>query len=102
MVDSIKHAVVFQHINQQRRQFRALSQDMRRELTAIYESKTAPALTIQARLAMKTIAFENFRARYGELKKSWTAPAGTVAAYDRWVAQANNASFGAQAGSSSA
>ncbi len=46
---------------------------------------------------MKTIAFENFRARYGELKKSWTAPAGTVAAYDRWVAQANNASFGAQA-----
>jgi predicted aminopeptidase len=84
-------------LEQQRRQFRALSQDTRRELTAIYESKSASAPNRQAQLAMKTITLENFRARYAELRKSWAVPAGSMAGYDRWVAQANNASFGAQA-----
>ena len=46
---------------------------------------------------MKTRAMEGFRAKYAELKQSWDVPAGTVGGYDRWVAQANNASFGAQA-----
>jgi predicted aminopeptidase len=84
-------------LEQQRRQFRALTQETRRELSAIYEPKTAPAPTRQAQLAMKNVAMESFRAKYAELKKSWDAPAGTVGGYDRWVAQANNASFGAQA-----
>jgi predicted aminopeptidase len=84
-------------LEQQRRQFRALTQETRRELSAIYEQKTAPAHGRQAQLAMKNVAMANFRAKYAELKKSWDAPAGTVSGYDRWVAQANNASFGAQA-----
>jgi predicted aminopeptidase len=84
-------------LEQQRQQFRALSQDTRRTLTGIYESKTAPALSRQAQLAMKTIALENFRERYAELRKSWAVPAGSLGGYDRFVAQANNASFGAQA-----
>jgi predicted aminopeptidase len=84
-------------LEQQRRQFRALTQETRRELSAIYEPKTAPAHGPQAQLAMKNVAMANFRAKYAELKKSWDAPAGTVSGYDRWVAQANNASFGAQA-----
>jgi predicted aminopeptidase len=84
-------------LEQQRRQFRALAQATRRELAAIYESKEAPAPDQQAQLAMKTIALEGFRARYAELKKSWAGPLGSTAGYDRWVAQANNASFGAQA-----
>jgi predicted aminopeptidase len=84
-------------LEQQRRQFRALTQETRRELSAIYEPKTAPAHGRQAQLAMKNVAMANFRAKYAELKKSWDAPAGTVSGYDRWVAQANNASFGAQA-----
>jgi predicted aminopeptidase len=84
-------------LEQQRLQFRALSQDTRRALTAIYESKTAPALSRQAQLAMKTIALESFRERYADLKKSWAVPAGSIGGYDRFVAQANNASFGAQA-----
>jgi predicted aminopeptidase len=36
---------------------------------------------------------QEFRARYAELKASWDGFAG----YDAWVANANNASFGAQA-----
>jgi predicted aminopeptidase len=84
-------------LEQQRRQFRALAQATRRELAAIYESKEAPTPTQQAQLAMKSIALEAFRARYAELKKSWAGPPGSTAGYDRWVAQANNAAFGAQA-----
>jgi predicted aminopeptidase len=84
-------------LERQRREFRELAQDTRRVLTDIYESKTASALTQQGQLAMKKIAFEKFRARYAELRSSWAVPAGSLAGYDRWVAQANNASFGAQA-----
>lgn len=84
-------------LEQQRLQFRALTRDTRRALTEIYESKSAPAPSRQAQLAMKKVAMENFRTSYAELKKTWSPPAGTIAAYDRWVAQANNASFGAQA-----
>ncbi|MDO8387912.1 MAG: aminopeptidase [Polaromonas sp.] len=84
-------------LEQQRLQFRALTRDTRRALTEIYEAKSAPAPSRQAQLAMKKVAMENFRASYAELKKTWSPPAGTIAAYDRWVAQANNASFGAQA-----
>lgn len=36
---------------------------------------------------------QNFRNRYEALKASW----GGYAAYDPWVARANNAAFGAQA-----
>jgi predicted aminopeptidase len=46
---------------------------------------------------MKKEALEEFRNRYAALKAAWSGPAGSTAGYDRWVAQANNASFGAQA-----
>ncbi len=84
-------------LEQQRRQFRALTQATRRELTGIYESKLTPAPGQQDKLAMKMRAMENFRAKYAELRASWAVPAGSIGGYDRWVAQANNASFGAQA-----
>jgi len=84
-------------VEQQRQQFRALTQGTYRELADIYESKAVPALSRSAQLAMKTIALERLKARYAELRKSWSGPPGSTAGYDRWVAQANNASFGAQA-----
>lgn len=84
-------------LEQQRKQFRALTQDTRRELTDIYASKAVPALSRQAQLARKTATLEGFRAKYAELRKFWAVPAGSLGGYDRWVAQANNASFGAQA-----
>ena len=77
----------------QRRQFRALALATQRELAAIYEQKPADAQSKRAQAAMKNIAIERFRHNYEELKKSWDGYAG----YDPWVAQANNASFGAQA-----
>ncbi len=84
-------------LEQQRQQFRALAQATRRELADIYKQKVPVALSPQAQLAMKTVAIDAFRARYSELKKSWGGPPGSTAGYDRWVAQANNAAFGAQA-----
>ena len=86
--------------DERRRQFRALTQATRRELSAIYqESKenSPPAQEKPAQAAITLIAKEKtmqrFRASYAELKKSW----GGYAAYDPWVARANNAAFAAQA-----
>lgn len=76
-----------------RRQFRALALATRRELAAIYEQKDAAAQSKSAQAASKMIAYQRFRDAYAELKASW----GGFAGYDRWVANANNASFGAQA-----
>ncbi|MGH8832373.1 MAG: aminopeptidase [Polaromonas sp.] len=76
-----------------RRQFRALALATGRELTAIYKENEAAAQDKRAQIAMKMIAMQRFREAYAELRASW----GGFAGYDRWVAQANNAAFGAQA-----
>ncbi|MEO8389116.1 aminopeptidase [Polaromonas sp.] len=76
-----------------RRQFRALALATRRELAAIYDQNDAAAQSERAQGAMKTIAYKRFRDAYAGLKASWDGFAG----YDLWVANANNASFGAQA-----
>ncbi|MEO7888128.1 MAG: aminopeptidase [Polaromonas sp.] len=76
-----------------RRQFRALALATRRELAAIYDQNDAAAQSERAQAAMKTIAYQHFRDAYAGLKASWDGFAG----YDLWVANANNASFGAQA-----
>ncbi len=93
--------------DQRRRQFRALTLATRRELAAIYQdnqnneenSPVAPEERAQAAIksvatqAAKAQAMQRFRARYADLKTEW----GGYAAYDPWVARANNASFAAQA-----
>ena len=76
-----------------RRDFRALTQATRHELTAIYAQKKAFPHDPSHFLAMKSVAMEQFRARYAALKSGWDGYAG----YDPWVARANNAAFGAQA-----
>jgi predicted aminopeptidase len=38
-----------------------------------------------------------FREQYAQLRASWPGPATRYRGYDKWVAEANNASFGAQA-----
>ncbi len=78
-----------------RQQFRALTLQTRRALTAIYESKEAEAQDWKAVAAMKQAALDDFRARYASLRASW--PGARQGAYDGWVARANNAMFGAQA-----
>ena len=84
-------------LDARRQQFRALTAAARRELTEIYASNTATAHKNQEQLASKKIAIQKFRNSYDELKKSWGNPPPRTSAYDAWVAQANNASFGAQA-----
>ena len=76
-----------------RQQFRALTRATRRELAAIYEPNTAGAHDPRAQLALKNIAMQHFQEQYAQLKAGW----GGYAGYDPWVAQANNAAFGAQA-----
>ena len=86
--------------------FRALTRATRTRLAAIYEQKELQALDNHALDAMKTEAMKAFRDDYAALRARWLdAPGGTppkattaqVVGYDRWVAQANNASFAAQA-----
>jgi predicted aminopeptidase len=84
-------------LDARRQQFRALTAATRRELTAIYASNTALALENRAQAAAKIIAMEKFKSNYNGLKKSWGDTAPRTSGYDAWVAQANNASFGAQA-----
>jgi predicted aminopeptidase len=76
-----------------RQQFRALALATRRELSAIYKENEAATQSARAQAASKLLAMKHFREEYAQLKASW----GSYSGYDRWVARANNASFGALA-----
>ncbi|MFT4266643.1 MAG: aminopeptidase [Xenophilus sp.] len=78
-----------------RRAMRALMADTRRRLAAVYGSKEARAQDWPAVDTMKRQAMADFRDRYAQLRAGWSGP--RQGAYDAWVAQANNAIFGAQA-----
>lgn len=84
-------------LEQRRQGFRALALRTRRELEDIYKEKDAEAPYSRAEGAIKSIAkqhaMQRFRERYAVLKASW----GGFSGYDLWVANANNAAFGAQA-----
>jgi predicted aminopeptidase len=82
---------------ERRQSFRALTRATRARLAEIYEQNKAPAHDSQAMNAMKSGAMQDFRARYAVLRERWLAQGARVEGYDRWVAQANNASFAAQA-----
>jgi predicted aminopeptidase len=83
----------YAEFDQRRQQFRALTRLTRQKLAQIYK-ENSPATTVeQAHSTMKIKAMQEFREDYTALKKSW----GGYSGYDAWVAQANNAAFGAQA-----
>ena len=82
---------------ERRQSFRALTRATRARLAEIYEQNKAPEHDNQALNAMKSGAMQDFRARYAVLRERWLAQGARVEGYDRWVAQANNASFAAQA-----
>lgn len=73
-----------------RRAFRALTRSTRERLQDIY---TDPVLDDAAKAQQKAMAMADFRQRYAALKAGWNGYAG----YDPFVAQANNATFAAQA-----
>ena len=73
-----------------RRAFRALSLATRARLQQVYaQSGKVSEADLMARKQAVMLAF---RDQYAELKQQW----GGFAGYDRWVADANNASLGAQ------
>lgn len=74
-----------------RRDFRALVLATRMQLEQVYGN--AEALDGEAQRQRKQRVMQEFRARYATLKRQW----GGYAGYDNWVANANNASLGAQA-----
>jgi len=76
-----------------RAQFRALTRSTRFRLLQAYKENNPLALDDKARTAMKNEVFNDFRQAYQTLKTTW----GGYCGYDTWVAQANNAAFGAQA-----
>jgi predicted aminopeptidase len=78
-----------------RRQFRAFALATRRRLQEIYASPQAQAQDWAAVETMKRAAMDDFRAGFATLRAGW--PANRQAAYDGWIARANNAMFGAQA-----
>lgn len=82
---------------QQRQAWQALTRATRAQLSTLYASNQAQTLDPQALTAMKNEIMQNFRAQYAALRSHWQVPDTQLSGYDRWVAQANNASFAAQA-----
>jgi predicted aminopeptidase len=80
----------YAEFNQRRRAFRALTFSVRQRLDAIYRDAS---LDDAEKVRRKTTAMAEFRRSYDELKRGWNGFSG----YDPFVAQANNASFAAQA-----
>ena len=77
-----------------RRLFRALSRATRERLTALYET---PGLAPEAREDGKQRVMAQFRADYERMKQEAGGEPAAWRGYDRWVREANNAFFGAQA-----
>lgn len=73
-----------------RKDFRALTLSIRQELQKIYAN---PLLSNESKHEQKKATLERFHASYQQLKSGpWQGYTG----YDRWVSQANNASFANQ------
>ncbi len=83
----------FAAFDMRRQQFRALTRSTRLQLEDIYKENSPLALSDKELIAMKNRVMQDFRIRYAALKQSW----GGYAGFDAWVAQANNATLGAQA-----
>ncbi len=95
--DAARHA----HAQRQsrREQFRALTQATRAALARLYDEPAGPSglKDTADQLARKQDVLADFRAAYGRLRASWGLDPARPIPLDRWVADANNATFGAQA-----
>jgi predicted aminopeptidase len=89
----------YARLDQRRKEFRALTMGAREQLRQIYMKKRPQSSVDNARGAIDSIANEKqkvmqkMRDDYALLKLSW----GGFAGYDRFIAEANNASLGALA-----
>ena len=76
------------------RDFRDLTRETRRALEDVYAATDA---STEEKLLQKQAVMDGFRTRYAALRLGWGGDAANVPGYDRWVREANNASFGALA-----
>nr|WP_295785384.1 aminopeptidase [Rhodoferax sp.] len=83
----------YEAFDKRRRAFRALTADTRHKLLTIYAGDAGMSLPAGQQEARKTAVYAEFRQSYAQLKQQW----GGYAGYDAWVANANNAAFGALA-----
>jgi predicted aminopeptidase len=77
-----------------RRAFRELSRLARERLKALYDE---PGMSPEARQAAKQKVMDQFRSDFARMKEQYGGDAAAWRGYDRWVREANNAFFGAQA-----
>jgi predicted aminopeptidase len=75
-----------------RQQFRALTTATRKRLEDIYEQTSG-----EERDVLKARAMQEFRDAYARMRAEWPGDPARYRLYDRWVNEANNAAFGAQA-----
>lgn len=77
---------------QRRRQWRALTVNLKRQLRAIYADAAQNPQSTEAARA-KQAAYDDFAHRYQQLRQTW----GGFGGYDRWASQINNAFLAAWA-----
>lgn len=96
---------------QRRELWQQLTRETRQRLQQIYEQKNTEALDAKALEAIKSKVLDEFRATYAQLRARWIATDEPLLSSlalreqyyrrltqtDEWVAQSNNASFGALA-----
>lgn len=83
----------YQAFDARRRAFRALAAATRNTLKAIYAPAPDTSTATGQPEALKAAAYAEFRRSYAQLKDQWKGDTR----YDAWVANANNAAFGALA-----
>ena len=89
----------YQASEARREAWRHLTRTTRERLAAVYEQKPGETPDTQALATMKNKVMADFRTDYARLRGRWAAQGSSEAqlqALDRWVREANNASFGAQ------
>lgn len=81
----------FARVQPQRLAFRELARDTHQHLQQLYARKSR--LQPEALQEQKQGILAAFRSAYAELRASWVAEGVDLSGLDRWVEQANNASF---------
>lgn len=83
----------YEQFESRRRQWRALTLELRHQLQAIYLTASAQAQDAHQAQRGKQVALAEFARRYALLRESW----GGFPGYDRWAERMNNAFLAAMA-----
>lgn len=83
----------YEEFESRRRQWRALTLELRRQLQGLYQAGVTESLGAGQARQRKQAALDEFARRYSLLRQSW----GGYAGYDRWAKRMNNAFLAAMA-----